>query len=500
MKTRLQPLSSLWDKLPRLVRDISFSTGKPVSFKAIGGHTELDKTILEAIKDPLTHLIRNAVDHGIESTEVRRKLGKPEEGRLCLRAFPDGGYVIIELQDDGTGLNTQKISQQAIARGLLTPKQAANMSDSQIHRFIFAPGFSTADKVTSISGRGVGMDVVRTNIESISGQIQIASESGRGTTMRLKIPLSLSIIPTLLVSCSEELFAIPETAVTELVRISEDQHASSIVRAGSSAFLRLRNEMLPLLSLSDYLQLHSEKLVPHDYIVVVLSVEGCRFGVIVDSVHDIEEIVVKALDSRLQALMLYTGATILGDGRIVLIVDPSGMLHHLQLQRPDSIDTYTPPLVSHNTNVIEHDDSYLIVQTDSCSSTAIPVRNIKRIERLSTSLLERVGASDVIQYRDTVLPVIDQAGVRDVAGTHDCQMSVVVLCSDDGRELGLIVDSVIDISTRQAASTTLHAEETMAVSIVNKTSTLLLDVPALFEKAYGRARSATAAKYLEGRL
>jgi len=374
------------------------------------------------------------------------------------------------------------------------------MSDSQIHRFIFAPGFSIADKVTSISGRGVGMDVVRTNIESISGQIQIASEAGRGTTMRLKIPLSLSIIPTLLVSCSDALFAIPETAVTELVRISEDHHSSLIVRAGNSAFLRLRNEMLPLLSLAEYLELPTEAPTAREYIVVVLSVEGCRFGVIVDSVHDIEEIVVKSLDSRLQALMLYTGATILGDGSIVLIVDPSGMLHHLQLERPDSIDTYTPVSGSHSLAMVEREDSYLIVQTQACPSTAIPVRHIKRIERLSASLLEKVGTSDVIQYRGAVLPVINKAGTSSFAGTNDSQMSVVVLCSDDGRELGLIVDSVVDISARQPASTTLHADEAMTISIVNNNSTLLLDIQALFESAYGRVQSAATDRYSEGRL
>jgi two-component system chemotaxis sensor kinase CheA len=500
MKTRLQPLSSLWDKLPRLVRDICFSTGKNISFQVAGGHTELDKTILEAIKDPLTHLIRNAIDHGIESVETRRRLGKPEQGQLHLRAFPDGGYVIIELQDDGTGLNTQKISQQAIARGLLTPKQATTMSDSQIHRFIFAPGFSTADKVTSLSGRGVGMDVVRTNIESISGQIQIASESGRGTTMRLKIPLSLSIIPTLLVSCSDELFAIPETAVTELVRISEEHHASSIVRAGNSAFLRLRDEMLPLLSLPEYLELRASPLVPHEYIVVVLSVEGCRFGVIVDSVHDIEEIVVKSLDSRLQALMLYTGATILGDGRIVLIVDPSGMLHHLQLERPDSIDTYTPSSTVHTSSITQHEQSYLVVKTEACSSTAIPVRYIKRIETLSASLLEKVGSSYVIQYRGAVLPIVNRAGEEVVQSGSNTLLSIVVLCSEDGRELGLIVNSVVDISARQAASTTLHPADTMTISIINNASTLLLDVPDLFELAYGQPVSARADRYSEGRL
>jgi two-component system chemotaxis sensor kinase CheA len=500
MKTRLQPISSLWDKLPRLVRDISHSTGKVIEFKATGGHTEVDKAILEAIKDPLTHLIRNAIDHGIESSDTRHTLGKPREGRLTLRAFPDGGYVIIELQDDGTGLNTQKIKQQAIARGLLNPKQTTGMSDSQIHRFIFAPGFSTADTVTAISGRGVGMDVVRTNIESIGGQIQIASEAGRGTTMRLKIPLSLSIIPTLLVSCNGEMFAMPENAVVELVKVSNNPTSTSVVPAGNANFLRLRDELLPLLSLSEYLHLERTTTSPTEGVVVVVSVEGCRFGIFVDRVHDIEEIVVKALDSRLQALMLYAGATILGDGTIVLIVDPSGMLHHLQLQRPDSIESYTPG--SHATRrpaIADFEGSYLIVETSECSRTAIPIAFVKRIEKVQFDYLEAIGALWVMQYRGSVLPLINPPEEAGAVNEHDRELSIVVLGTPDGREAGLIVHSVVDISSTQADTTTrINADTPVQISIVDDHSSLILDVSRVFERLFGAQETSSHIKEQRG--
>jgi two-component system chemotaxis sensor kinase CheA len=471
-----------------------------IEFTATGGHTEVDKAILEAIKDPLTHLIRNAIDHGIESSDTRHTLGKPREGRLTLRAFPDGGYVIIELQDDGTGLNTQKIKQQAIARGLLNPKQTTGMSDSQIHRFIFAPGFSTADTVTAISGRGVGMDVVRTNIESIGGQIQIASEAGRGTTMRLKIPLSLSIIPTLLVSCNGEMFAMPENAVVELVKVSNNPTSTSVVPAGNANFLRLRDELLPLLSLSEYLHLERTTTSPTEGVVVVVSVEGCRFGIFVDRVHDIEEIVVKALDSRLQALMLYAGATILGDGTIVLIVDPSGMLHHLQLQRPDSIESYTPG--SHATRrpaIADFEGSYLIVETSECSRTAIPIAFVKRIEKVQFDYLEAIGALWVMQYRGSVLPLINPPEEAGAVNEHDRELSIVVLGTPDGREAGLIVHSVVDISSTQADTTTrINADTPVQISIVDDHSSLILDVSRVFERLFGAQETSSHIKEQRG--
>jgi two-component system chemotaxis sensor kinase CheA len=492
MKTRVQPISSLWDKLPRIVRDISHHTGKTVRLEVFGEQTEVDKAILEAIKDPLVHLLRNAIDHGIESPDARLHAGKPTEGHLSLRAFPDGGYVIIELRDDGTGLDTEKIKQQAIARGLLSAKQAEGMSDSQIHRYIFSPGFSTADKITTLSGRGVGMDIVRSHIESISGQIQIASESGRGTTIRLKIPLSLSIIPTLLVSTANDMFAIPEAAVTELVKISVEQHATSLIQAGNAWYLRLRDELLPLLPLDEYLTLGAAKFMHDEFVTIVLSVEGCRFGVVVDHVHNIEEIVVKPLDRQLQKLLLYTGATILGDGRIVLILDPSSMLNHLHLHRPDTLTSYDPPATSATSPETFGKDSFLIVETDDSAHTALPISHVRRLEKLSPSLLESVGDISVVQYRNHVLPIMSLAKRTQSTNSSQQEMSVVVLSDFQGHELGLHVHRIIDISsTMQSAPTAVHTSHDMRVSILDNHSTLMLDVPELFRSVYGDSTNET---------
>jgi two-component system chemotaxis sensor kinase CheA len=486
MKTRVQPLSSLWDRFPRVARDIAQTLNKSVQLTLSGEHTEVDKSILEALKDPLVHLLRNAIDHGIETPEVRVLRDKPSQGKISLRAYPDGGYVIIEVSDDGAGLDTGKIKEQAIARGLLDRKQAAAMSDSQIQRYIFAPGFSTAATVTNLSGRGVGMDIVRSHIESISGQIQIASDPGRGTTVRLKIPLSLSIIPTLLVSCAEETFAIPEAAVTELVKVTPQQKAVQIVSAGGSTFLRVRQELLPLLSLSDYLGLRSAVGPTDNSLVIIVCVEGCRFGVVVDSVHNIEEIVVKPLNQQLQALQLFGGATILGGGRIVLIIDPPGMLQHLRLIRPDDIDSHEPGLLDPAAQSSSSRDAYLLVDTDASGCGAIPLHYVQRIEKVPVSALERVDATDVIQYRGKLLPIICHLTPHRWSQTNPHEMSIVVLSNPAGQSIGLHVHDIIDICEHFEETSTIErgVPEQHTLGIIAERATLLIDVPSLFASVY----------------
>lgn len=495
MKTRVQPLASLWDKFPRTVRDIAQTLNKSVQLTLSGEHTEVDKSILEAIKDPLIHLLRNAIDHGIEPPEVRLQRDKPIQGQVSLRAYPDGGYVIIELSDDGAGLDTHRIKEQAIARGLLDRKQAMTMSDSQIQRYIFAPGFSTAATVTNLSGRGVGMDIVRSHIESISGQIQIASDFGRGTTVRLKIPLSLSIIPTLLVSCSEETFAIPEAAVVELVKITPQQRTEQVVKAGGSTFLRVRQELLPLLSLSEYLGLHST-IGPHDpCIVIIVSVEGCRFGVVVDSVYNIEEIVVKPLNQQLQALQLFGGATILGDGRIVLIIDPPGMLHHLRLIRPDALDSHDSEVIAPDTQGSPRQNSFLIVATDASPRTAIPLCYVQRIEKVPTTAIERVSSTDVIQYRGELLPIVSHALPNPQSLEQPAELSIVVLSNDKGQSVGVHVQGVIDICEQleDASAIEVASPTNQTMRIVAEHATLIFDIPRIFDSIYGPTNTAQEA-------
>jgi two-component system chemotaxis sensor kinase CheA len=485
MQTRVQPMSILWDKLPRVVRDVSHETGKKIAFSTSGGDTELDRAIIEAIKDPIIHLIRNAIDHGIEDANVREAAGKPPQGDLTLEAYPDGGSVIIELRDDGGGLNTDKIKQRAITQGLITTKQADSMSDSQIHRLIFTAGFSTADAVTHLSGRGVGMDVVRANIEAINGQVQVASERGRGTTMRLKIPMTLSIIPTLLVSSGGETFAVPEASVLELVKLSGTSGGHEIVSVGTSSFLRLREQLLPLVHLDQYLDLPQEQSLLDNRIALILCVDECRFGVVVDEVHDIEEIVVKSLDSRLQSLGLYAGATILGDGRIVLIIDPTEMLHSLELHRPDEADGFTSTQRNPGDRVTPISETFLIVATDTSDYTAIPLSHVIRLERVPVESLTITAGTTSLNYRGLVLPILDLA-TRGSDSNHGGNVPIVVLRSSSARELGLKVHSIIDISTTTLPERTMITSPTpLTLGIINEHTAVLLDVPSLCASTFG---------------
>lgn len=487
VKTRVQAISSLWDKLPRIVRDAAQETGKRVTFTTSGGETELDKAILEAIKDPLIHLIRNAIDHGIESQEVRLGRKKPSEGTISLHAFPDGGYVIIELRDDGGGLDTAKIRQRALQRGLLTSAQAESLSDSHIHRLIFTPGFSTAESVTTLSGRGVGMDVVRANIETIGGQVHILSEHRRGTIIRLKIPMTLSIIPTLLASCGKDTFAIPEPSIVELVRISQhigpNQHTSGshILNINDAPFLSLRDQLLPLVSLTEYLQLEQNQSLPGEKTVIILSVEGSQFGVIVDDVHDIEEIVVKPLDPRLQVLNLYSGATILGDGRIVLIIDPSGLLQHLQLDSEKEIDAFISQSDNSENEHTDEEQSFIIAATTLSPHTAIPLSYVTRLERPCRNDFARMGDILTLRYRDSILPVINYCG-QDFFDHHENTPTVLILNSPSGREVGLCVQKVLDIATCESYSSTSGSSSPhMTFGLINDTASLILNIPQLCE-------------------
>ncbi|MFN3229481.1 MAG: chemotaxis protein CheA, partial [Asticcacaulis sp.] len=322
MKTRMQPIGAAWKKLPRLVRDLSHELNKKIDLVMEGENTELDRQVLELIRDPLTHMVRNSADHGLESTEDRIKAGKPAKGTVHLSAFHEGGYIVIRLKDDGRGLNTARIREKVIEKALASRTELDGMSDQQVHRFIFAPGFSTAAKVTNLSGRGVGMDVVRTNIEQIGGQIDLHSVPGSGTTFTIKIPLTLAIVSALIVGAGGQRFAVPQTAVMELVRTGKNAE-HKIERIDNSMVLRLRDRLLPLVELGPTLKL--DRKVDEATFVMVIQVGERRFGLVVEDVLDTEEIVVKPLAGILRDVSLFSGATILGDGGVVLILDPNSL-------------------------------------------------------------------------------------------------------------------------------------------------------------------------------
>src|ERR1039457_171727 len=327
MKARMQPVSNIFGKMPRIVRDLSQTLGRRVRLQVEGQDTELDKSLLEAIKDPLTHAVRNALDHGIEPPDVRQAAGKDPEGTLKLRAAQEGSHVVIEVSDDGAGINVERVRQKAIERGLITPDRAAHLQERELLQLIFLPGFSTAAAVTNVSGRGVGMDVVKTNVEKIGGKVEIDSRAGKGTTLRLRIPLTLAIIPALIVRSVNQSFALPQGALSELVHVPPAQASKLIEWIEGAPLYRLRGKLLPLVFLDRLLMPGAEYKgsTERDNFIAVLEADGRRFGLVVDGLADPEEIVVKPLSAVLKDIGLYSGATVLGNADLALILDPGAI-------------------------------------------------------------------------------------------------------------------------------------------------------------------------------
>lgn len=448
MKTRMQPINTVWSKFPRVVRDLSHSCKKQVRLELHGKETELDKTLIEAIKDPLTHIVRNSIDHGIELPEKRIAAGKSPEGCITMGAFQEGGYVVIEIVDDGAGLNTDKIRDRAVERGLITKERAQTMSEPEIHRLIFAPGFSTADTITNLSGRGVGMDVVKSSVEKIGGSVDITSWSGEGSTIRLKIPLTLAIIPALLFSCREQRFAIPQNAVIELVQFSVTERSGALSWIGSYPFYKLRGDLLPLVFLRDQLDLEASQENNAEQVIMVLDADGRRFGVVVDSVHDTEEIVVKPLGGLLSDLQVYAGATILGDGQIALIVDPVVLARESAIEQQEQAATQAAE-VSDAVASGER-EQLLIVQVAADMRVGIPLTSVRRLEKFKPEEVERVGGNSMIQYRESILPLLNLGSFLGL--TNQCEDSgdVVVIGHDNGA-IGVQVEAILDVSSDLSA-------------------------------------------------
>jgi two-component system chemotaxis sensor kinase CheA len=448
MKTRMQPINTVWGKFPRVVRDLAIQCKKQVRLEMWGKETELDKTLIEAIKDPLTHIVRNSIDHGIEIPEKRSSNGKDAEGCITMSAFQEGGYVVIEISDDGAGLNTEKIRDRALQRGLISRERAAAMSEADVHRLIFAPGFSTADTVTNLSGRGVGMDVVKSSVEKIGGQVDISSKAGEGSTIRLKIPLTLAIIPALLLSCGTQRFAVPQSAITELVQLSATERSGALSWIGEYPFYRLRGDLLPLLYLSKQLDMERDSHeIGEDKVILILDVDGCRFGVVVDAVHDTEEIVVKPLGRQLGNLSVYAGATILGDGQIALILDPVVLARDAKIEQREAAESKEPAAA--NSNSVSA-GQLLIVQVTPEVRAAVPLDCVKRLEEFSLQEVERVGGSAVIQYRGSILPLVDVAAA--MGNDSDSWSSGhVVVVGSSGMLVGLQVQEILDVSSEVSA-------------------------------------------------
>jgi len=441
MKTRMQPIDHIWAKLPRVVRDLGAHCGKQVTLNMVGKETELDRSLLEAVKDPLTHLVRNAVDHGLESTAERIAAGKSPEGVLTLRAYHEGGQVVVEVSDDGAGIDADKVAAKAIERGLRTQAQIAQMTPTDIIQLIFVAGFSTASSVTNVSGRGVGMDVVKTNIEAIGGTIEVESVSGRGTTCRLRIPLTLAIVPALTVECAGDRYAIPQLSLLELVALDADRAANAVEDVNGASVYRLRGTLLPLVRLTDVLGVESDRSDGH-VLIAVLQAEGKRFGLVIDRVLSTEEIVVKPLGSQLKSIGTYSGATILGDGRVALILDVQALAR--RVLNTDQLDQETQDDADSRVATSEA-LRLLVAGLGEGRKVAIPLSSVTRLENFDRSAIERIGNREVVQYRGGILPVVRLNNYYGVMSDRDGDELVVVIYTVGERSVAMVVDEIVDI-------------------------------------------------------
>jgi two-component system, chemotaxis family, sensor kinase CheA len=440
MKTRMQPIGNAWQKLPRIVRDLSSELHKQIELEMHGADTELDRQVLDLIKDPLTHMVRNSADHGLETPAERSAAGKPEQGTIRLSAYHEGGHIIICIADNGRGLNTERIKAKAVANGLVTEAELEKMTEAQIHKFIFAPGFSTAAVVTSVSGRGVGMDVVRTNIDQIGGTIDIKSVAGEGSSVTIKIPLTLAIVSALIVEAGGDRFAIPQLSVVELVRARANSD-HRIERIKDTAVLRLRNKLLPLMHLKKLLKIdEGSSTDPENGFIVVTQVGSQTFGIVVDGVFHTEEIVVKPMSTKLRHIDMFSGNTILGDGAVIMIIDPNGIAKALGAAGNASREI-ADENAAQRASAAEQMTSLLVFRAGSAQPKAVPLGLVTRLEEIAADKIELSNGRYMVQYREQLMPLVQMnaVGVR-TSGTQP-----ILVFADDGRSMGLVVDEIIDI-------------------------------------------------------
>ncbi|MFH1075532.1 MAG: chemotaxis protein CheW [Pseudomonadota bacterium] len=552
MATRMQQIGSVFNKFPRVVRDLAKSLGKELNLIIEGKDVELDKTIIEAINDPLTHLIRNSVDHGIESPEERKKAGKKSAGTISLKAYHEAGYVNIEISDDGKGMDGNKLAKTAVAKGLISEKQASMMSDKEKGNLIFLPGFSTAEKVTDVSGRGVGMDVVRTNLDRLGGIIDIETKVGQGTRIRTKLPLTLAIIASQIVAVEGERYAIPQVNLDELLRIPSDQVKDRLEKVGNADVVRLRGDLLPLVRLSDVLGVEKTYVDPnyedqlgishdrrenivdrrskksalledeflkveqattiqeelqeftagsrknHDrryhaqsaINIVVVSTGDMKFGLIVDKLYDSEEIVVKPLGSHLKDCQGYAGATIMGDGRVALILDVAGLskLAGLMSMEGNSLEKALSKALSKDKASKHQKDvqSLLVFMNADQEQFAVPLSLVERIEKIKTTSIEEVGGRRVVKYRGGTLPLFAIEEIAKVKPLAIKQDVVVIVFTLVGKEVGILANQPLDAieESIEFDDSTFKQPGIMGSAIVRGYTTLMVDIFGLVESLY----------------
>ena len=450
MKTRMQPIGNIFNKFSRVVRDLSRQLGKKIDLIVSGAETELDKSLIESVKDPLTHIIRNCVDHGIELPSDRAAVGKSESGTINIKAYHEGGQVIIEIIDDGKGLSRTRIGEKAVEKGLLSADELANLADQEVLNLIFSPGFSTASKVSNISGRGVGMDVVKTNVEQIGGFVDLDSTEGHGTSITIKIPLTLAIVPAIIICCSGERFAIPQVKVVELIRADDPETNAkniAIELLQGAPVIRLRGDLIPLVDLSQSLGIDQNGHQRSESNIVILNSDGRLFGLVVDSIEDSADIVVKPLASFLKKISMYSGATILGDGSVILILDVMGVAGSIQVQNGRNQAESSGSESTAYTDMGNRSD-YLIIDVQSRGDYSIPLCQVNRLEDIDNARIEYSGNQEIVKYRESVLPIInlDDFLVGDLEETSDSKENhQIVVVKKSELLFGIRVNGIVDV-------------------------------------------------------
>jgi two-component system, chemotaxis family, sensor kinase CheA len=534
MLTRMQAIGNIFNKFPRVVRDTARNVGKTIDLNIVGKEVEMDKTIIEGLNDPLTHLVRNAVDHGVETPDERVKAGKNPVGCVSMKAYHEAGQVNIEISDDGRGIDPQKIAASAVSKGQITAEQARTMSDQEKMALLFLPGVSTAEKVTEISGRGVGMDVVKTNIDRLGGQVEIESEPGQGSTFRIKLPLTLAIIPCLFVSVSGVRFAIPQANVEELIRITAAQVKERIERVGDADVLILRGNMIPIIHLANMLGIARTFVDPEmnvrkadkreiadrrsistpvfedrtetrgtaipagverrkeerryhadsDLNIVVVSIGTFSYGLVVEDLHDSIEIVVKPLGRHLKHLREYAGATIMGDGHVALILDVNGISSLAKLTSLAGSARAKELAEEAHRDKYQDIKSFLLFRNSPAEYCAVPLDLVERIEQVPVSSVEIVGGKRVMQYRGNSMPLFTiHEAAGNVSPLPEQESYVVIVFSISGRDLGLMGITPVDVTESKVAidAATLRQKGIMGSAIINDHTTLIVDINELVE-------------------
>jgi two-component system chemotaxis sensor kinase CheA len=486
--TRMQSVAGLFSKFPRLVRDLASELGKEIQLKLEGVEVELDKTILEGLSDPLTHMVRNSVDHGIEAPAVRIAANKPALGTITLRAKHQAGQVIIEISDDGKGLAADKIAASALSKGMITPEQLQAMSEYDKQMLVFMPGVSTAEKLSDVSGRGVGMDVVKTNLDKLGGKVEIDSTPGKGSAFRIKLPLTLAIIPSLLVSDAGERFAIPQVSVGELIRIPADQIADRVERAGGAEVVLLRDRLVPLVYLAEALGSPRTERGAKALNVVLVDTGTFEYGLVVEDLHDTVEIVVKPMGRHLQRLRVYAGATILGDGQVAVILDVAGLAERAGLSRATAVSLNADASADDANDAGGEMHSLLLFQNAPGEHCAVPIELVTRVERVRVEQVENLGGRRTMQYGGVSLPLVALHDVAAVDQLVETQQWVVVVFDCAGRTVGLLAAEPLDmIETRLEMDTaTLRQTGVAGSALLNGRTTLMVDIFELADTVRGR--------------